>query len=178
MSDSFCGFPALLFPCWPGEGGAECPCGACGGGGWWFICVEGGCALLGRCGCGGGSGISVRVPGNRSAYTHTTVTPTQSVEARTHAKGKEAEVAPDGAAVAPRAELFVASSSRSWHAWLRRRKASRCTRSGSRMNPEVDRVVPLGWDYSSIDLATRAVCLVEGTMCSPAVASGVVRQVG
>jgi len=95
-----------------------------------------------------------------------------------YAKGEEAEVAPDEAVVAPRAEPFVASSSRSSHAWLRRRKASRCTRSGIRMNPEVDRVVPLGWDYSSIDLATRAVCLVEGTMCSPAVASGVVRQVG
>jgi hypothetical protein len=77
---------------------------------------EGGCALLGR-GCGGGgSGISITVPDNWLAYTYTAVTPTQSTEMRTYAKGGEAEVAPDEAAVAPRAELFVASSSRSWRA--------------------------------------------------------------
>ena len=56
---------------------------------------EEGCALLGR-GCGGGgSGISIKVPDNCLAYTYTVVTLTRSTEARTHAKGGEAEVAPD-----------------------------------------------------------------------------------
>jgi hypothetical protein len=130
---------------------------------------EGGCALLGR--GGGSTGISVRVPDDRSAYSYKAVAPTQSVEARTHVQGGEAEVALDYTAVAPRAELFVALSNRSWRAWLRRTTSGRCTRSGSRMDPEVDRMVPLGWIYSSIELATRAVCFVENTMSPQAVAS-------
>ena len=85
----------------------------------------------------------------------------------------------DEAAVAPITELFVALDSCSWRACLRPggRKPSRCTRSGSRMNPEVDRVVrvlgPLGWGYSSTDLTTRVVWVVEDTTGSPAVASRV-----
>jgi len=68
MSVPFCGFCAPWSPCRPGEEGAdECPCGFCGGGGR-CVCGEEGCALLGR-GCGGGCGMSIEVPDNRSAYT-------------------------------------------------------------------------------------------------------------
>ena len=69
VSFSFRGFSAPCFPCRPGEEGAECPCGL-GGGGGRCVCDEECCALLGR-GCGGGCGMSVRVPYNHfSIYLH------------------------------------------------------------------------------------------------------------
>jgi hypothetical protein len=84
--------------------------------------------------------------------------------------------------VAPRKEMFAALHYCSWigdaAAWLRGRKASRCTLLRSRMHPDFDRVVvhdvsgPFRKGYSSAHLAIRAVSLVENTMDLLAVASG------